>query len=43
MEEMVYHLITWGSAVTVVKPDALRARLAEFALQALQQHQKESD
>ena len=43
IEEMVHHLITRGSTVTVVKPDALRARLAEFALRALQRHQKESD
>jgi predicted DNA-binding transcriptional regulator YafY len=39
MEEMVHHLATWGSAVTVIKPDALRERLVSFARGALAQHQ----
>lgn len=43
LEEMVHHLITWGSTVTVVKPDALRARLAELALLALRTHQMDID
>ena len=38
-EEMVHHLATWGKSVTVVRPDALRARLADFAQEVLQQHQ----
>jgi predicted DNA-binding transcriptional regulator YafY len=37
-EEMVHHLATWGSAVTVVRPEALRERLAAFARAVLVQH-----
>ncbi len=42
MEEMVHHLATWGSAVTVIKPDELRERLRSFALETLTQHQSPS-
>ena len=31
MQEMCWHLFTWGTAVTVVTPDELRAELAEMA------------
>lgn len=37
-EEMIHHLATWGAAVTVVRPDALRERLASFARDALMHH-----
>lgn len=40
MEEMVYHLATWGAAVSVIRPDALRDRLAEFAREALRHHHR---
>lgn len=39
MEEMVHHLATWGSSVTVAKPDALRERLTSFAREVLVHHQ----
>ncbi len=42
IEEMVHHLATWGSAVTVIKPDGLRERLLSFALETSAQHQAPS-
>ena len=30
IEEMCWHLVTWGSAVTVEQPDRLRRRLTEM-------------
>ena len=38
MEEMVHHLATWGSAVTVLKPDALREQLVKLANSLIQRH-----
>jgi predicted DNA-binding transcriptional regulator YafY len=38
MQEMCWHLFTWGIAVTIVQPDALRAAMAEMALDAARCH-----
>ena len=38
VQEMCWHLFTWGTAVTVVAPDALRATMAEVTLVAARQH-----
>ena len=40
MQEMCWHLFTWGIAVTIVQPDALRAAMAEMALDASRRHTK---
>jgi predicted DNA-binding transcriptional regulator YafY len=42
MQEMCWHLFTWGEAVSVVAPDVLRAAMAEMAM-AVAQHHKEGD
>ena len=38
-QEMCWHLFTWGTAITVVEPDALRAELAGMAAAAAQHHE----
>ena len=38
VQEMCWHLFTWGIAVTIVQPDALRAAMAEMALDASRRH-----
>lgn len=38
MQEMCWHLFTWGTAVTVVAPDELRDALAEMAAIAARHH-----
>ena len=38
VQEMCWHLFTWGTAVTVVAPEELRVALAEMALRASEHH-----
>lgn len=38
VQEMCWHLFTWGTALTVVAPDELRAALAEMAMAAVHHH-----
>ena len=38
VQEMCWHLFTWGTAITVVVPDELREALAEMALTAVRHH-----
>ncbi|WP_037299516.1 helix-turn-helix transcriptional regulator [Rubritepida flocculans] len=38
LEEMAHHLATWGEAVEVIRPDALRARLAALGAALLRRH-----
>lgn len=38
MQEMCWHLFTWGTAVDVVEPEELRAELAELAAIAASHH-----
>lgn len=38
MQEMCWHLFTWGTAVTVIEPEALRLYLAELAEAAVVHH-----
>lgn len=38
MHEMCWHLFTWGSAVTIVAPDALRATIGETAVAVGRHH-----
>jgi predicted DNA-binding transcriptional regulator YafY len=38
MQEMCWHLFTWGTTVTVLEPQALRTRLAETAATAAAHH-----
>lgn len=38
LQEMCWHLFTWGTAVTIVAPDALRAAMAEMAMVVTQHH-----
>lgn len=38
MQEMCWHLFTWGTAVTVVAPEQLRECLADMAAEAAAQH-----
>ncbi|MFN3448948.1 MAG: helix-turn-helix transcriptional regulator [Roseococcus sp.] len=38
LEEMAHHLATWGEAVEVLAPDALRARLAALGAALLRRH-----
>ena len=38
MQEMCWHLFTWGTAVTVVDPDELRMQLAEIAAAVASHH-----
>lgn len=42
VQEMCWHLFTWGTAVTVVEPDGLRAELAEMAAAAAIHHSSRS-
>jgi predicted DNA-binding transcriptional regulator YafY len=38
MQEMCWHLFTWGTAVAIVAPEELRAELAELAAAAAVHH-----
>jgi predicted DNA-binding transcriptional regulator YafY len=38
IQEMCWHLFTWGEEVTIVKPEALRVRLADLAATAAAHH-----
>jgi predicted DNA-binding transcriptional regulator YafY len=38
VQEMCWHLFTWGTGVTVVGPEALRAAMAELLVEAAQHH-----
>ena len=38
VQEMCWHLFTWGTAVTVVAPDELRVALARMALETSEHH-----
>ncbi len=38
LQEMCWHLFTWGTAVTVVEPEELRSQLAELAAVAAAHH-----
>jgi predicted DNA-binding transcriptional regulator YafY len=42
MQEMCWHLFTWGTAVTVVAPDALRTQLAELCATSAAYHRENS-
>ena len=41
VQEMCWHLFTWGTAVKVVGPDGLRAALGEMASDVAAHHQKD--
>lgn len=36
MQEMCWHLFTWGTAVTIVAPTSLRRRMEETTIAVLQ-------
>ena len=38
MQEICWHLFTWGTAVNVIQPDVLRRHLVDFALQTGMHH-----
>ena len=38
VQELCWHLFTWGTAATIVAPDALRAAMAELTTVAAQHH-----
>ncbi len=38
LQEMCWHLFTWGTAVTVIEPEELRLKLAELAAGVAVQH-----
>jgi predicted DNA-binding transcriptional regulator YafY len=40
IQEMVWHLLTWGSSVTVVSPDSLRRQLITHSKTAFAHHSK---
>jgi predicted DNA-binding transcriptional regulator YafY len=41
LQEMCWHLFTWGTAVTIVAPEDLRLRLAELASTAAAHHMEQ--
>jgi predicted DNA-binding transcriptional regulator YafY len=43
IDEMAYHLATWGEAVEVISPTALRDRLAEMGRALLRRHGAEEE
>jgi predicted DNA-binding transcriptional regulator YafY len=38
VQEMCWHLFTWGTAVSVMAPEALRTHMADMAIAAAQHH-----
>jgi predicted DNA-binding transcriptional regulator YafY len=42
MQEMSWHLFTWGTAVTVVAPERLRECLADMAAEVAAHHQNDT-
>jgi predicted DNA-binding transcriptional regulator YafY len=38
VQEMCWHLFTWGTAVTIVAPDELRAAMAEMTMASARHH-----
>jgi predicted DNA-binding transcriptional regulator YafY len=40
VQEMCWHLFTWGAAVTVIEPDALRAMMIEMTAAVAEHHVK---
>ncbi len=38
VQEMCWHLFTWGTALSIVSPDSLRARMADATLTAFKHH-----
>jgi predicted DNA-binding transcriptional regulator YafY len=38
VQEMCWHFLTWGTALTITAPDTLRAAMEEMAVRAMQQH-----
>jgi predicted DNA-binding transcriptional regulator YafY len=43
VQEMCWHLFTWGTAVTIVAPEELRAELAGLAAAASAHHRERHD
>ena len=43
MQEMCWHLFTWGTAVTIVAPEGLRVELARVAAAAAEHHRGRND
>ncbi len=43
VQEMCWHLFTWGTAVTVLEPHELRAELAQMAAAAARHHDVQQD
>ena len=42
MEEICWHLVTWGESVTILEPPSLRQRLAEICVSLAAHHQRQS-
>lgn len=43
VQEMCWHLFTWGTAVSIMAPDELRARLADLVIDAAKHHGGRAD
>ena len=43
LQEMCWHLLTWGTAVSILAPKELRAELAELAAAAAAHHRCRND